>query len=51
MKTQVTTLTLEDNPDLPEQLAIRCDQAGKLGYRLAACFKHLGRLVLVFQKK
>lgn len=47
--TLVTTLELNANSDLPDELAARCDRASALGYHLAAAFPHLDRLVLVFQ--
>lgn len=48
--TRVSTLELNDNPNLPAALARKCADAATLGYQLSACFPHLDRLVLVFQK-
>lgn len=48
--TRVATLQVDDNRKLPDQLRQKCADAAALGYRLAGCFPHLDRLVLIFQK-
>jgi len=48
--TRVANLLLEDNPDVEDQVRDKCADAAALGYRLAGCFPHLDRLVLIFQK-
>ena len=48
--TRVANLKLEDNPDVDDQVRDKCADAAALGYRLAGCYPHADRLVLVFQK-
>jgi hypothetical protein len=50
IKTKIAKLDLTDGTDAGEALELKCENMGKLGYRLSATFTHVNELILIFQK-
>ena len=50
IKTKISTVKLKGNSDVSKDIKIKCQTAADVGYRLAATFTELERLILIFQK-